>query len=230
MGALIDVVGSVLSQSERRVEIAAQNLANVSTSGYKSIAGGASVFSDTTGVTTTSGHADLSPGHLITTHNPFDLAIVDNGYFQVRTDQGIMLTRGGAFQMGEGGRVVTAQGYALQADNGGDLILSGSQLQVQPDGVVIEDGQPVANVAVVDAIDPNTVSPTQDGLLTTPDSNLKAVNAPAIRQGALEGSNVSSADEMIAMMEAVRRAEAGQRMANVYDDLMGRVLQTFGQS
>ncbi len=59
---------------------------------------------------------------------------------------------------------------------------------------------------------------------------MKSVSAPVIHQGALESSNVSNADEMIAVMAAIRRAEAGQRMANVYDDLMGRVLQTFGQS
>ncbi len=173
---------------------------------------------------------DLSPGHVITTHNPFDLAILGKGYFQVKTDQGLMLTRAGAFQIGDGGRVITTQGYALQTDDGSDLVLKGSQLQVQPDGVVIEDGQPIANLGVVNIIDPNQVSVAQNGLLTTPDANLKAVGGPSIQQGALESSNVSNADEMIAMMEAVRRAEAGQRMANVYDDLMGRVLQTFGQS
>ncbi len=152
------------------------------------------------------------------------------GYFEVRTDQGVMMTRGGAFQLGEGGRVMTAQGYALQTDDGADLVLTGDQLRVQSDGVVIENGQPVANLAVVDFVNPGAVTAAQNGLLTTADANVKSVSAPVIRQGALESSNVSNADEMIAVMAAIRRAEAGQRMANVYDDLMGRVLQTFGQS
>jgi hypothetical protein len=35
---------------------------------------------------------------------------------------------------------------------------------------------------------------------------------------------------MVTIMGALRRAQTGQRLAMVYDDLMGRVLQTFGQS
>jgi len=35
---------------------------------------------------------------------------------------------------------------------------------------------------------------------------------------------------MISMMEALRRAETGQRLVGVYDDLMGRVLTSLGQS
>jgi flagellar basal body rod protein FlgG len=35
---------------------------------------------------------------------------------------------------------------------------------------------------------------------------------------------------MVSMMEALRRAEAGQRVMNVYDDLMGRAITTFGEN
>ena len=45
----------------------------------------------------------------------------------------------------------------------------------------------------------------------------------------LETSNVNMGDEMVAMMEAVRRAETGQRLVTTYDDLMGRALNLFGQ-
>jgi flagellar basal body rod protein FlgG len=50
-----------------------------------------------------------------------------------------------------------------------------------------------------------------------------------VRQGAIEASNVSTGVEMVDMMAAIRRAESGQRLVNVYDDLMGRALTLFGQ-
>ena len=51
-----------------------------------------------------------------------------------------------------------------------------------------------------------------------------------VQQGVYEASNVNTGDEMVMMMEALRRAEAGQRVINVYDDLMGRAVTTFGES
>jgi hypothetical protein len=35
---------------------------------------------------------------------------------------------------------------------------------------------------------------------------------------------------MVGMMEALRRAESGQRLVLTYDDLMGRALNAFGQN
>ena len=69
-----------------------------------------------------------------------------------------------------------------------------------------------------------------DGLLSVAADAVRGVDTPVVRQGFLESSNVALGDEMIALMEAVRRAETGQRLMNVYDDLMGRAIITFGQS
>jgi flagellar basal-body rod protein FlgF len=51
-----------------------------------------------------------------------------------------------------------------------------------------------------------------------------------VQQGAYEASNVTTGDEMVLMMEALRRAEAGQRVMNVYDDLLGRAVTSFGEN
>jgi flagellar basal body rod protein FlgG len=230
MGELIEVVGEVLSRSERQVEISAQNLSNISTPGYKRAYSFSTMVTATSGANTGSMAVDLSPGRTIDTHNPYDLAIQGKGFFRVRSDAGMLLTRQGMFQPGADGRVVTSQGYVLQTDDGGDLTLQGGPFQVQPDGVVIQDGQPVAKLAIVDVGDPTALQPAQAGMFTAPDGAQSPMDSASVVQGALESSNTSTADEMISMMEAVRRAETGQRLANVYDDLMGRILSTFGQS
>ncbi len=46
----------------------------------------------------------------------------------------------------------------------------------------------------------------------------------------IEGSNVSLGEEMVSIMQSLRGAEAGQKLVNVYDDLMGRAISTFGQT
>ena len=73
------------------------------------------------------------------------------------------------------------------------------------------------------------VSTAQDGLFTTDADNVTAAGQATVRQGALESSNVSTGDEMVSVMQALRSAEVGQRLVNVYDDLMGRAITTFGQ-
>jgi flagellar basal body rod protein FlgG len=68
------------------------------------------------------------------------------------------------------------------------------------------------------------------GLFSAPDDQVTPMADVTVKQGMLESSNVSTADEMIAIMSAVRQAQAGQHLINVYDDLMGRAISTFGQS
>jgi flagellar basal-body rod protein FlgG len=56
------------------------------------------------------------------------------------------------------------------------------------------------------------------------------VAATHLRQGMLESSTVALGDEMVATMTALRQADAGGRVMQVWDDLMGRAVTTFGQA
>lgn len=164
------------------------------------------------------------------TGNPDDLALTHNGFFLVTSPHGQVYTRQGSFHRDSDGRLVTAQGWPVQAEGGGDIVLKDGDFKIDPDGAITKDGQPVAKLAVMDFAGPKVFADAQDGYLTADGSNMTPVEAPGIRQGALESSNVSTGSEMVAMMEALRRAEAAQRLITVYDDLMGRALSTFGQS
>jgi flagellar basal-body rod protein FlgG len=232
VGNFIDIAASVLSQSERRVEIAGQNIANLTTPGYKrrvSFAAflppdGSGLDPLTTGVT-----PDLAAGKLSETGNPYDLAIAGGGFFTINVAGQSLYTRQGQFQRDADGRLVTAQGFAVQAEGGGDIRLKSADFKVLDDGSVVEDGEPVAKLAIVDFANPQNAAYAEGGLLSMPDADVKPAETSRLRQGMLEASNVSMGDEMISMMEALRRAESGQRLAGVYDDLMGRVLNAFAQ-
>lgn len=234
MGGVIEIASSILSDASRSAEVAAQNIANITTPGYRrrisfSQAMLASVDAeDLSQVQRTS--IDFTAGELNETGNTFDLALTGPGFFVVRTASGALrYTRAGQFNRDGDGRLADPSGAILQAD-GADLVLREGRVEILSDGVVLEAGAPVARLDVVRFIDLAHVSAAQDGGFVAATENVEAVAAPAVRQGALEMSNVSAAAEMIAMMAALRRAESGQRLANVYDDLVGRVITTFGQA
>jgi flagellar basal body rod protein FlgG len=152
------------------------------------------------------------------------------GFFVVHSENGAFYTRAGQFQLSADGKLVNAQGFALQGQNGGDLTLaSGKPFQVADDGTVIQEGQPVDKLAVVSINDNRAAVYAEGGVLSAPASAVTAQDTATIRQGAYEASNVSTGDEMVSIMLALRQAETGQKLVNVYDEMMGRVLDGMSQ-
>jgi flagellar basal-body rod protein FlgG len=233
MPPLIDSASAILSQAEQRVTISAQNIANISTPGYKRRLDFTRALSE--GATSVDGQLsnlskfDFSIGKFIHTGNPGDIAIADAGFFAVRSGDQILYTRRGQFSLDNDGHLATPEGYILQAQGAGDLTLQGPEFTVMEDGAVFQKDRPVAQLQIVEFEDLTVLTSAENGLFAAPAGAAVDMSAPQVRQGEFEASNVSTGDEMIAVMEAVRRAESAQRMVNVYDDLMGRALTAFGQ-
>ena len=231
MSGVVEVAGSILARSFERAEISAQNITNMTTPGYKAqrwyplAEATASSKSGGTGNST----IDLSPGQFQTTANPFDLAISGSGFFVVRSADGTYYTRDGQFTRGEDGKIVTPGGLAMQDAAGGDLVVQQNNPQILSDGTVLVSGQPVARIAIADIADGTALRPTTGGLFTAADDAVTDGSA-TIHQGMLETSNVSTADEMISIMASLRSAESGQKVLQVYDDLMARTIDAFGQA
>lgn len=91
MTGLVESATAIMRMAERRLDVVAHNVANISTSGYKRQFG----FSELIGALTQSAavsdeplgiavHRDHSQGQLSDTGNAFDMAISGNGYFKVR--------------------------------------------------------------------------------------------------------------------------------------------------
>lgn len=230
MGDLIDSAAAILSQSAQRVELSAQNISNIATPGYKRMISFQSLLSENSAAAVSQVTSDFSKGKQISTGNPYDLAISSDGFFSVRSDHGVLYTRQGQFHRDADGRLLTAQGYVLQAEGGGDLTLKSDAFQLQADGTVVEDGQPTSKVAIVSFAQDPAVAATSGTMFSAPANGVSDLDAPSVRQGALEASNVSLGEEMVPVMQALRQAEVGQRFVNLYDDLMGRVVGVFGQT
>jgi flagellar basal-body rod protein FlgF len=233
---ITEIAGQILARAEQRAEVSAQNITNASTPGYRRRVSFYELLNAGGGPAEAHGRqqgavaADFTAGQVRETGAATDLAIAGQGFFIVRSDEATLYTRQGQFRRDDGGRLVTAQGLALQGRDGGDIVVGDAPFQVAADGTVTRGGEPLARIAVVDFDDRHALLRGEGSAFAAPaGTEPTPVEGAVVRQGMLEDSNVNTGDEMVAMMEAVRRAETGQRLVTTYDDLMGRALSLFGQ-
>lgn len=232
MQGLIESATGILSASERRLENVSSNVSNISTPGFKRQISFEEVLNDRDGATvlpSVEHKADLSQGQLTRTGGPLDLAIGGQGFFRLRAGDQTLYSRQGQFSLAADGSVVTRQGYVLQQAGGGDLVLERAGVEILEDGTVLDGSRPIARIGVYTAADPAALQALGGSIFTAGDDSMEEAPAAAVRQGMVEASNVVLGDEMVAMMTTVRQAEGGARLVQIYDDLLGRAITTFGQ-
>lgn len=233
MADLVESARGILSQSERRIEATANNVANITTSGFKA----KRLYSEVSAATELRApetllreHLDLAQGRFAKTNNPLDLAISGAGMFRLRgSDGSIGYSRSGQFRLMNGGLVVDPNGFALQTSDGSDLVLPHDQVKVLADGTVLDGDRPIARIGIYEPAAGIEVRALGSTLIQVPEDFVEEVASPELRQGVLEGSNVALANEMVSMMEATRQAEGGARLIQTYDELMGRAISTLSQ-
>lgn len=172
---------------------------------------------------------EQGPIHI--TGEPLDMAIKGQGYFKVSTPFGVRYTRNGQFQRSPQGELVTDRGFRV-LDEGNQPVLLGSQaLKVGDDGTLYQGGTAVARLALVDFADRGSLIPEEDGLMTTLNPQIQELAASGrVSNGALEGSNVDLATEMIHLMEAQRAYEMNVRAIRTIDrDMNEAVINTFAR-
>lgn len=221
MTGLVESATAIMRMAERRLDVVAHNAANISTPGYKRRVGFAeAVAAGASGRTAaaTAGGIDLSVRHdraqarLSETGNPFDLAISGEGYFRVRAGDAVLYTRQGQFRRDADGLLVTPQGYVLQQAGGGDLVIDGAAMTVRQDGTVLDGERPVARLAIEAGADPSAMTAVGESFYSVPEGAMGEAESALVRQGMLEGSNVTLGDEMTQSMVAVRQAESGAKL------------------
>lgn len=233
---ITEIAAQILSRAQERAEVAAQNITNASTPGYRRRVPFSEMVAATQpqqlggpqGTARNGAAADFTAGQLVETGSPTDIAIGGQGFFAVRGGETIFYTRHGQFRRDSEGRLATPHGLVLQTVDGGDVTVGEAPFDVARDGTVTRNGEPLARIALVDFEDRAALAPGEGGAFSAVGAEPVQVAAPSLRQGMLESSNVSMGDEMVAMMEAVRRAETGQRLVTTWDDMMGRALNVFG--
>lgn len=212
MTGLVDSATAVMRMAQARLDVAAHNIANVATPGYKRRIG----FADTVaarGEVALTTRIDAAQASLTETGNSFDMAISGEGYFRVRDGERTLYTRQGQFRRDTDGLLVTPQGYVLQQAGGGDLVLDGATIDI-------------ARIAIERCDDPAALTVVGESFFVG--QAMAETDGAEVRTGMLEASNVTLGDEMTQTMVAMRQAESGARLIQLYDELMGRAATTFG--
>lgn len=234
VSGLIESATAILSASERRLEVAAHNVTNVSTPGFKRVVGFSQLLgpreANRSALAEVAVHNDFAQGKLSASHNPLDLAIGGAGFFQLRAGDSLIYSRQGQFSRAADGSVVTPQGYVLQQLGGGDLVLGSTDVKILEDGTVLDRDVPIARVGVFAPADTAALRLVGESHFAAPGGGMEIVADAMLRQGMVENSNVDIGNEMVTMMTAVRQSEVGARLVQTYDDLLGRAISSFGQS
>jgi len=239
----IAMIESGMQSDVQRLHVISQNLANLSTAGFKREVTVTRAFNDYlhAGVTGTGLQAtgfaqpvvttttDQSTGPLKYSSNPLDVAVEGDGYMVVAAPWGEAYTRQGNLQIDASGRLVTSGGLAVLGISG-EIHLSGSTPRIDQEGNVYDGTQLVDRLRVVQAPDPSTLVRVGGGLFANeaPGSVEEATNY-RVRQGYTEAANVVSMHEMIKMIETVRHFEASQKLARGYDDMLDRAINLLGE-
>jgi len=173
--------------------------------------------------------ADMTQGTLLETYNPTDLALQGEGFFVVDTARGRRYTREGNFALDSRGRLVTQDGDPVLAASGNQVVVGARKLEIMADGSLLLDGVDAGRLAVVQPDDRGMVFKEGAGLYA-PAAGARFRNAAAtVAQGRLERSNVNAVTEMVAMLEALRSYEANQRAITAQDETLNTLITQVGR-
>ncbi|HEY4280275.1 MAG TPA: flagellar hook-basal body protein [Conexibacter sp.] len=208
------IAASGMVAEQMRQDAIANNLANASTPGYKADRVTQSTFNDLllsntqtgqpvgglgTGVFADRMTTDFADQPLKPTDQPLDLAIAGNGWFGVRTPNGVQYTRNGQF-------TASAQGTLIDQNGNNVLGAGGGPVQLDAQGQVTPGSVGVFRVANPAKQGNNYVTGAAAGQDTG-----------SVRTGSLESSGLDPATAMVDMIASFRSYEAGQRAIQTID-------------
>ncbi len=168
---------------------------------------------------------DFSGGPLEETGETTDLALEGDGFFCVQTPQGISYTRSGNFYVNAEGDLVTQEGYYVLGQNGGRLHVGSANFTATEDGSIWSDGALAGTLRVVRFADTGVLRKAGDNLYVPYGNAQPAImEAPVVKQGFLEGSNVDIATAMVDMLTVSRAYESNQKIINMVDGTLDRAV------
>ncbi len=226
---------------ERRQEVASNNLANVSTDGFKAERAFARLLDGA--LPAVDARTDLTAGALRPTGNPLDLAVGGDGFLVVDTPDGARLTRGGAFRLDDESRVVDHAGNPLLGVGGPIIVDAGDSpdalrgagdsallVQVDRDGMVRIGGQAVGELRIDRIPEGARLEHAGGNLFVPPDGTVPAAEGERdVRQGVIEESNVGSVSALVEMITIQRAFASVQKAMTTLDDARGTLVSEIGR-
>jgi flagellar basal-body rod protein FlgF len=228
-----------------RMEVIANNIANVDTVGFKRelavmqsrsaeaiergmVSPGAGTINDIGGgVQFRQTVTDFSPGPLRKTGNPTDVAVQGDGFFVVRKGQERLLTRAGNFRLTAAGELVTQQGYSVLAEGNSPITLSpgAGPWEIDAAGSVNQGGTRQELQIVKPASLGDLVKAGENLFRAGNDVRPVAQGERAVATGSVEGSAVQPTTEMTSMIETSRLLEANINVMKSHNQMLAGLIE-----
>ncbi|MGB7720735.1 MAG: flagellar hook basal-body protein [Bryobacteraceae bacterium] len=227
MDPLTIAASSGLRSRMESLSLLANNLANATTSGYKSDSEFYGLYTSPDGDSSSEGATlpdiqrqwtDFSQGTLQPTGNPFDVALSGPGFLTVAGPGGDLYTRNGNLHVSPAGDLVTSAGFAVRGVGGAAIhITSGASVEIAPDGVVRQAGHTLAQLAVVNFKSTNSLIKMGDTCFqnTDPKNPPVAAGDVQVQQGKLESSNVAVPEAAMRLVGMMRQFEMLQKAVSM---------------
>lgn len=227
---------------QRQMDVVANNLANITTGGFKAsdlmfedylmpVArdnnyGG---FDRTLNFTQDwSTVNDMSAGAIEQTGNPLDVALMGDGFLSVETPNGTRYTRNGSLQIDATGTLVDLNGNPVLGESGPIKFSdSDTDITISPDGAVTTNNGDKGRLSVSEFADVQALAREGDNYYSGP-AGVAAV-ATRVMQGSIERSNVSGVTEITTMIRVQRAYQSLASMMQRQDELRSNAIQRLGE-
>ena len=214
--------------------IHANNLANVSTTGFRSDfeqARSMQVYGDyhpsRVYAMTENPATKYDQGDMIQTDRNLDIAVAGEGFIAVYDERGQeAYTRAGDLQINAAGQLVTGRGLPIAGVDGPIFLPPLDSITITPDGSIsiVPQGGAGNEVAVLSQIklvnpDIENLRKEEDGLIHSRDGEVFEVDPNVkVASGFIEGSNVNAVEEMTHVMNLSRRFEMNVKMMDTISE------------
>jgi flagellar basal-body rod protein FlgF len=225
----------------QRQDTLANNIANVSTTGFRAElqafravpVQGSGASTRVFALETTTGY-DPTPGVINATGRNLDVAAQGNAWLTVQALDGTeAYTRGGSFEVASDGTLTTRSGLPVMGDGGPIQVPENTEVSIGEDGTVSSksiDGK-INAVGKLKLVTPEApLIRGEDGLFRGSDGDLSRDDTARVQDGALEGSNVSAVQSMVAMISASRQFEAQMKLITTAEANEKSAAQLLGNS
>jgi flagellar basal-body rod protein FlgF len=225
---------------QRQMDVVANNMANINTTGfkaedllfedYKMPTAADNDFAADQSVHYTEDWAtvhDLSNGPLDQTGNPLDVALMGKGFLTVSTANGDRYTRSGSLAINAKGTLVDLGGNPVLADGGEvQFDAADTDIQIASDGTISTSQGSKGKLDIAEFADTNALV-REGNNLWSGGSALPNKNTSVV-QGSIERSNVSGVTEMAQMIRVQRAYEQLADLMQKQDDLRNNAVQKLG--
>ena len=231
MDSTLYVALSHMNAMRRRMDMTANNVANLNTHGYREEkpmfqeflakdfrSQGVSYVQDTRSV------RNLNNGPLEETGHTYDVALQGSGFFALKnpTTGEVTYTRDGRFRVNSTGQVVNGQGLSVLGDGGAALSVptTAKDVIITSDGSILADAANVGKLQVSQFDNEFLLKKLEDGRYQAPPNVQPNGKREGVQvfQGMVEGSNVNAIVALTEMVDIARGYERAERIVNNEDE------------